>query len=70
MLLDNYLYKLALDRERRACLTEAITALAEALLGSGFAVPVSGEGGSTERLGRMLSGSLGISWPFADGQEL
>ncbi len=70
VLLDNYLYKLALDRERRACLTEAVAALAEALLGSGFAVPVSGEGGWLNASAAMPSGSLGILWPCAGGQEL
>ena len=40
-LLDNYLYKLALDRACRACLAEAVSSLAAALLECGFVLCVS-----------------------------
>ncbi len=39
-LLDNYLYKFALDRCCRACLAEGVCCLAAALCHAGFAVPV------------------------------
>ncbi len=38
-LLDNYLYKLALEQNCRACLAEAVSSLAAALRHSGFEVP-------------------------------
>ncbi len=38
-LMDNYLYKLAMDRLCRACLAEGVCSLAMALKASGFVVP-------------------------------
>ncbi len=53
-LLDNYLYKLALDQSCRACLAEAVCALAVALANAGYAVPVcNGEiGRSAQHAGK------------------
>ncbi len=38
-LLDSYIYRIALDRKQRACLAEAVRALAKVLAARGYVLP-------------------------------